>query len=275
MTADRAADEPTVPQSKHRPGRLRSFLGFVPDEPAHSDEYAGFDAVEPDTDASYDAHDLDIPPAHAPASSGSREAMEATAPQELADLLNEVASLAAPLDRASVPVTDESAPARTEEAPQTPSRWVEETPEPRDIEYMGASFAPTFAADAEPVSPLAFDDASETSAPPAPGRHVRRLHSQKPERRDWNPTLPGHRASRPPARRAGRRRSRSRPAPLALRRRHRRADPGRAAGRSAGDTDHAARGRDRAKGDAGTGARRDADALHRFRWPRPLRRSRR
>jgi hypothetical protein len=188
MTA--GTDEPTELQSKHRPGRLRSFLGFVPDEPAHSDEYAGFDAVEPETDASYDAHDLDIPPAHAPASSGSREAMEATAPQDLADLLNEVASLAAPLDRASVPVTDESAAARTEEAPQKPSRWVEETPESRDIEYMGTSFAPTFAADAEPVSPLAFDDASETSAPPAPGRHVRRLHSQKPERRDWNPTLP-------------------------------------------------------------------------------------
>jgi hypothetical protein len=116
----------------------------------------------------------------------SRPTAEATAAPELADVLNEVASLAAPLERASTPA---STPA-TEITRLAPSPWETDTPKPRDIEYIGGVVAPKFAADAEPTRPDAFDDDSDDGPLPVPGRHMRRLHSQKAERRDWNPTLP-------------------------------------------------------------------------------------
>jgi hypothetical protein len=187
--------EPVATPSPVKHGRLSRLLGFVADEPARSD-------VDLDVD------DVDAPAAHAaaprarswdavaesddPSASESRESMEATAPPELADVLNEVASLAAPLERTSSPAAEVRAPLRessTEVTRLAPSPW-EEKPAPRDIEYVGAVAAPRFAADAEPTTPDAFDDDSEGQSMPAPGRHMRRLHSQKPDRRDWNPTLP-------------------------------------------------------------------------------------
>ncbi len=77
----------------------------------------------------------------------------------------------------------------TEVTRLAPSPW-EEKPAPRDIEYVGTVVAPKFAADSEPATPYTYDDDSDGASMPSPGRHMRRLHSQKPERRDWNPTLP-------------------------------------------------------------------------------------
>ncbi len=82
----------------------------------------------------------------------------------LADVLSEVAALAAPLERAPVlkPIDE-------------PSFKASRAPVP-DRTYMD---------NGAPVQ--AFD---EPEGPPMPGRHVRRLRTQKPERRDWNPTQP-------------------------------------------------------------------------------------
>jgi hypothetical protein len=84
----------------------------------------------------------------------------------LADVLSEVAALAAPLERAATPKPfDEPEPSfRPSRAPVL------------DRTYMDTG-----------VPVQAFD---EPEAPPMPGRHVRRLRTQKPERRDWNPTQP-------------------------------------------------------------------------------------
>lgn len=180
--------KPISPPSISMRGRLSRFLGLVDDTPARDD--------------------IDAPAAHAPARRADRvedtldsedhtpfEArghVEATAAPELADVLNEVASLAAPLERTSTPATDVStpaAPSATEVTRQAPSPWADEAPEPRDIEYLGGVVAPKFAADAEPTTPYAFDD-SDGASLPAPGRHMRRLHSHKADRRNWNPTLP-------------------------------------------------------------------------------------
>jgi hypothetical protein len=192
MSQDDAVDAPLQPPAPAKHGRLMRFLGFGYDEPLG------------------DA-DIDAPPAHSAApraethaealvsddatpdvtSDRTRGAVEATPPPELADVLNEVSSLAAPLERTSTPPVEVLAPVEspaTEVTRLAPSPWENDKPEPRDIEYMGQLVAPRFAADAEP-SPAAFDDDPNESLP-APGRHMRRLHSQKPERRDWNPTIP-------------------------------------------------------------------------------------
>ena len=173
-------------------GRLSRFLGFVEDEPARSDVDSEFDApaahaAAPRTDHWPAANDTDA--SSAPESRGSAEP---TAAPELADVLSEVASLAAPLERMSTPEADVRAPERelaTEVTRLAPSPW-EEKPAPRDIEYVGTVVAPKFAADSEPATPYTYDDDSDGASMPSPGRHMRRLHSQKPERRDWNPTLP-------------------------------------------------------------------------------------
>jgi hypothetical protein len=127
-----------------------------------------------------------------PTSPESRGSAEPTAAPELADVLSEVSSLAAPLERTPAPAAEVRAPEResaTEVTRLAPSPW-EQKPAPRDIEYVGAVVPPKFAADSEPTTPSAFDDDSDGGPMPTPGRHMRRLHSQKPDRSDWNPTLP-------------------------------------------------------------------------------------
>jgi hypothetical protein len=184
--------EPLVAPTPVKHGRLSRLLGFVDDEPARSDLDSDFDApaahaAAPRTDHWAAATDSDD--STAPESRGSAEP---TAAPELADVLSEVASLAAPLERTSTPAAEVRAPEResaTEVTRLAPSPW-EEKPAPRDIEYVGAVVAPKFAADSEPTTPYTYDDDSDGASMPSPGRHMRRLHSQKPERRDWNPTLP-------------------------------------------------------------------------------------
>jgi Putative zinc-finger len=118
---------------------------------------------------------------------------------ELADVLGEVATLAAPLGRATAPVPDVA----PREAPKhshvsipdpTPKR-VEMPIEDEDPVADAASVADaapedTLAAVDALVSPEPFRPEREPSVPAGPGRHVRRLKSQKPERRSWNPAQP-------------------------------------------------------------------------------------
>jgi hypothetical protein len=115
-----------------------------------------------------DSLDSDVPAVHDPG-----QTPEAMAPLELADVLNQVASLAAPLERTSTPA-DPAAAATVEDlravvAPMpTPEIDIPDSPEEET----------QFGVDAEPASP------------PVPGRHVRRLHSQRSDRRGWNPAQP-------------------------------------------------------------------------------------
>jgi hypothetical protein len=147
-----------------------------------------------------------------------------TATPELADVLGEVAMLAAPLGRSPTPNLESAGsadPAAAVEPLETP---VEETPvidealvmheAPTPVEAVVAPIptdAPTLreaptpieapvgddipaaqiAAMDTPLSPDAFrEDGSPSNPVPAPGRHVRRLRLQKPDRRPWNPTQP-------------------------------------------------------------------------------------
>jgi Putative zinc-finger len=149
-----------------------------------------------------------------------------TATPELADVLGEVAMLAAPLGRAPMP-TPESSGAVASTAAMEPLEMpidealvIEEAPvmneSPTPIEAVAAEAAvptdtPTLreapapiealvaddipaaqiAAMDTPLSPDAFreDEAPSNPAPP-PGRHVRRLKLQRPDRRPWNPAQP-------------------------------------------------------------------------------------
>ena len=142
-----------------------------------------------------------------------------TATPELADVLGEVASLAAPLGRATTaapevapveapeaapvpvrvpkmkrievpsddeaPVAGHDAPVAEQEALVADARSIE-----RDTPAAVESPEETLAAVDALVSPEAFQAYKEPSPPAGPGRHVRRLKSQKPERRSWNPAQP-------------------------------------------------------------------------------------
>ncbi|GEM_PF-2127605 len=184
-----------------RPRRLSRFMARLTSEPAISE---AVDEVEPDDRDSADAftrHRSAVPDgrdnapaspmtdrgtepvahAAAPARFASHPDTEATAPPELADVLSEVASLAAPLERTPAPVADE--PVIVDYLSNKPVR-----------EAVRTDFAPTVIPEPEPPG---LDEGEDTRfgvsmepALPVPGRHVRRLHSQKTDRRDWNPTRP-------------------------------------------------------------------------------------
>ncbi len=136
------------------------------------------------------AGDADVPDAAAAEPSHAE-----LATPELADILGEVASLAAPLGRTPAP-----SPAPTKHhrdgyrgpivAPlAVPEKLPELVEEPVDADTLDDHLA---AVDAM-VAPDAIRDDTAPSAPTAPivpGRHVRRLKSQTSERRSWNPTQP-------------------------------------------------------------------------------------
>jgi hypothetical protein len=157
---------------------------------------------------------------------------------ELADVLDEVASLAAPLGRTTSPaaepvpeVTSTEVPPvviatpaldavseSPSEMPPTPMRDADpEAPEiddesDRDVEFTSMPVKPTFrhraavseslndeldddpgdhlAAVDELVTPTTFRSEPEPAAPQGPGRHLRRVRAQKPDRHSWNPTQP-------------------------------------------------------------------------------------
>ena len=111
---------------------------------------------------------------------------------ELADILGEVASLAAPLGRNNAPSPTPVKPHRNgHKGPMVaplaiPEKLPELVDEPMDADIPGEHLA---AVDAM-VAPDAFREHTEPSAPAVPGRHVRRLKSQTSDRRSWNPTQP-------------------------------------------------------------------------------------
>ncbi len=128
-----------------------------------------------------------------PLSTGPSAAELAT--PELADILGEVASLAAPLGRGTTPAPAPVKPHRNGHtgpmvAPlAVPEKLPELVDEPMDDDIPGEHLA---AVDAI-ISPDAFREYTQPSAPSAPsgpGRHVRRLKSQTSDRRSWNPTQP-------------------------------------------------------------------------------------
>jgi Putative zinc-finger len=154
-TVAAAAAPEAVEASSPRPvksKRVNRFMARIIAEPVSSEA-----VVE------NDSPDSDVPAAHAPG-----RTHEATAPLELADVLNEVASLAAPQERTpapEAPIEDLSAVVAPMPAPEI------DIPDSLEDETQ-------FGVDAEPASP------------PVPGRHVRRLRSQRSDRRGWNPAQP-------------------------------------------------------------------------------------
>src|SRR5580658_3027783 len=191
-TAPAPVVEPLATPAPVKHSRLSRFLGFVDDEPATSEVDSDFDAPAAHAAPPRTHHLAAAMDSDEPTSPESRGSAEPTAAPELADVLSEVASLAAPLERTPAPAAEVRAPEResaTEVTRLAPSPW-EQKAAPRDIEYVGAVVPPKFAADSEPTTPSAFDDDSDGGPMPTPGRHMRRLHSQKPDRSDWNPTLP-------------------------------------------------------------------------------------
>ena len=190
-----AAVEPPSPSPVVRPKRAIPFMARITPEPVPNEPVGEGDST-----------DSSVPAAHA------SHTDEATAPLELADVLSEVASLAAPLERtpdptdvaASAPAPsmdvarstpapsmDVASPAPTSSldvARSTPTPIVDHTPTTR------AAVAPTSAPEIDiPAShedETQFGVDAEPASPPMPGRHVRRLHSQRPDRRGWNPAQP-------------------------------------------------------------------------------------
>ena len=122
----------------------------------------------------------------APETHDADQPVEATAPLELADVLSEVAILAAPLERTTSPVADVPAPTPAPSAGMPtaapPSSMSGTTPCPRSL--------PASTRQAEKTTSVHFGVTAEPVSAPVPGRHVRRLHSQKADRREWNPTRP-------------------------------------------------------------------------------------
>jgi hypothetical protein len=158
-----------------------------------------------------------------PALEASAAGPDAATP-ELADVLGEVAMLAAPLGRVQTPTPETAGSAASTAAleplvtPVDEAAVIDEAPVmneapmpveavnapgPTDVATLHQAPTPIEAPVAEGISaaqiaamdtaasPDAFreDGAPSPSAPP-PGRHVRRLKLQKPDRRPWNPTQP-------------------------------------------------------------------------------------
>jgi hypothetical protein len=222
-----AAAEPPVVETapaqppEVKPKRASRFMArvFAPTAPV-------------DETADVEIADLDAPAAHA-----THPSPEATAPLELADVLSEVASLAAPLERTQTssaerteaPIEDVASPDATpikavaesratrfeevaksqampiddlapswagpveEIAPSEPARPADMASAVPAFDRFRAAFARTLAPDVATTPPqedeTQFGVSTEPAAVPVPGRHVRRLHSQKADR-SWNPTQP-------------------------------------------------------------------------------------
>jgi hypothetical protein len=114
---------------------------------------------------------------------------------ELADILGEVASLAAPLGRTPgpAPATDKTYRNGRRGPMVAPLAIPEQLPELVDEPAGEDILDEQLAAVDAVVSADAFRDDTEPSAPSSPvvpGRHVRRLKSQTSDRRSWSPTQP-------------------------------------------------------------------------------------
>jgi hypothetical protein len=178
--------EPPEP-AVHRPNPFSRLVARITAAPAAADLD---DAVPHEADAELAvAADRDVT---APdAAKATHDEVKASPAPQLADVLSEVASLAAPLERPHTPVTNGTY--------ADPSSWMDDTPPEPTIEYRGAGGAAAPAAEPDTATveedetqfgetPFGLRD--EAASPPAPGRHVRRLQSGRSGRRGWNPTQP-------------------------------------------------------------------------------------
>jgi hypothetical protein len=192
---------PLSPPPVVKPNRLSRFMARVAAEPVVrepaldvSSEEAGTPQVresgEPVESAS-SLQDADQRDSHQSLNGVARlheagQPANGSAPLELADVLNEVAILAAPLERPATPVVDVAAP-----APTQPSRRATVS---RAFDRLRANAAPIAApqidAEGQDGDDVQFGVNAEPASTPVPGRHVRRLQAQKPDRREWNPTRP-------------------------------------------------------------------------------------
>lgn len=192
-TAPAIAESPSPPPVA-KPSPFSRFMARVTAEPADAEPAQGdpadevplhqsagsFAPSDSSAEGRFASHD---------AEPATRDAVEATAPLELADVLSEVASLAAPLERTHTPIAD-AAPTTSVPTPSAPG-----APATSAFEHLRATFAP---APAPEVETPTFEEAdetrfgvdTETESTPILGRHVRRLHSQRSDRREWNPTRP-------------------------------------------------------------------------------------
>ena len=158
---------PVSPPTVTKPNRLSRLMARVESgvrKPALDAEQAG--AGDPE------AHEADQP-------------VEGTASLELVEVLSEVAILAAPLERSTSPVAEVQAPTSTPSAGMPTA-----TP---TFEHVTDKSAPEIAPHIDTLDTddvMDFGVTAEPAAAPVPGRHVRRLHSQKADRREWNPTRP-------------------------------------------------------------------------------------
>ena len=152
-----ALAEPSPPPVV-KPRRASRFLARLTAEPAVEAPATAVESVEPDL----------------PASDPLPETVAATAAPALADVLSEVASLAAPLERIHTPAPADTPPAHVERE-RSLDRWAPAPDsDPADL----------------PDDDLQFGVQAEPASSPVPGRHMRRLHSQKSDRRQWAPTQP-------------------------------------------------------------------------------------
>ena len=176
-----AVIEPAAP-AVHRPNPFSRLVARITAAP----EVADVDDAVPDEthDELAFASDRGVTaPADAKA---TQNEVEATPPPQLADVLSEVASLAAPLERPHTPVANGTY--------ADPRSWMDDTPAEPTFEYRGAGGVSIPAAELDAAT-IEEDDTQfglrdEAASPPAPGRHVRRLQSGRSGRREWNPTQP-------------------------------------------------------------------------------------
>jgi hypothetical protein len=165
-----AVVDPVAPTSAAKPNRLSRFMARVVAEPVVREPAPD---AEPAAAADPAAHDADQP-------------VEATAPLELADVLSEVAILAAPLERTAGSQADAPAPTPT---PAAGTATAIPAFEPVTEEARPA-LAPRIDTPGSEYDVVHFGVTADPAPTPVPGRHVRRLQSQKADRREWNPTRP-------------------------------------------------------------------------------------
>ena len=128
----------------------------------------------------------------AAATAGTPVPAASPAPAGLADLLSEVSQLAAPLERSHPPAGAVPPAAGVGPRTEPEAAPVPPTDEPPELSPV-VTVEPILAPSTPRIEPIAPEDAPmqrEPAPQQRPGRHVRRLKAQKPERRTWDPTRP-------------------------------------------------------------------------------------
>jgi hypothetical protein len=208
---------PVVEQPSTRTPELADVLGEVASLAAPLGRTPA-PAATPSPEVSSAAASADMIPT--PALDAMYEAYPELAPTAIRDADPEARSAAigdSVLETASTSSWDSTPEVTSKAAPDIAPTTAPEVPEvddepDRDVEFTSMPVKPTFrhraalsesfddeldddpgdhlAAVDELVTPTTFRAEPEPAAPRGPGRHLRRVRSQKPDRRSWNPTQP-------------------------------------------------------------------------------------